>query len=96
MGSKGMENKDLENYIVKQGEEVTPVIVLTGTSDEFMDFCDQTGRTTKTALAIRQGFQIPFYEDLEIVLWGTYWLNTAYNSPEYNDRIFKTNMKDIK
>lgn len=91
-----MENTDLENFIVKEGEEVTPIVVLTGTADEFMDFCNITKRNTNTAIAVRQGYQIPMYPDLPIALFGNFWLNSAYDSPEYKDRIFKVKLAKLE
>jgi hypothetical protein len=91
-----METTDIEEYKVKDGEEATPVIVLTGTADEFMDFCVTTNRNTKTAIAIRQGYQIPLYPELPIALYGNFWLNSAYDSLEYKDRIFKVKLQEME
>lgn len=91
-----MEEHKIDEFVVENGAEATPIIVLTGTLEEFERFCSSTNRNTKTAIAIRQGFQIPMYENLAIALYGSYWLNTAYDSPEYRDRIFKIKMKELE
>lgn len=91
-----MKEQKIEDFIVKDGEEATPIIVLTDTLEEFERFCSTTNRGIKTAIAIRQGFQIPLYPDLPIVLHGNYWLNPAYNSAEYNDRMIKSAMKEFE
>lgn len=91
-----METVDIEQYKVKEGEEVTPIIVLTGTADEFIDFCNATGRNTQTAIAIRQGYQIPLYPELPIALYGQYWLNSAYDSLEYKDRLTKVILQELE
>lgn len=91
-----MEQHSLENFIVKEGEEATPIVVLTGTLEEFEQFCSATNRNTKTAIAVRQGFQIPMYPELPIALYGNYWLNQAYDSPEYKDRLFKLKLKELE
>ena len=91
-----MEEINIEDYKVKEGEEVSPIMVLTGTVAEFEEFCSKTGRNTKTAIAIRQGYQIPMYSDLPMALWGTFWLNAAYNSLEYKDRLHKVKMQELE
>lgn len=90
-----MEHQDIDEYIIEPGQEAEPVIVLTGSNEEFEQFCMTTKRDTKTAIAIKQGFQIPMYEDTPIVLYGNYWLNNAYDSPEYKDRMFKIKLRKL-
>lgn len=91
-----MENVDIEKYIVKNGEEAEPIIVLTGTVAEFEDFCRLTNRNTKNAFAVRQGYQIPLYPELPIALWGNFWLNSAYDTLEYKDRLHKSRMQEMR
>ena len=91
-----MENVDIKDFIVEEGEEATPIIVLTATEKEFNEFCDLTHRNTKTAIAIHQGYQIPMYPELTIALYGAFWLNGAYDSPEYKDRLFKSSLKKLE
>jgi hypothetical protein len=90
-----MEEKELEELKVKEGEETIPVIVLTGTNEEWEKFCMLTGRNRETALAVKQGYQIPMYPDLAIVHYGDFWLNGAYDTPEYRDRIFKVKLSKL-
>ncbi len=91
-----MEEFDLEEVTVKEGEVATPVIVLTGTLEEFEKFCSLTNRDTTTAIAIRQPYQIPMYPELPIVLYRNFWLNSAYDSAEYRDRIAKVRMSELE
>ena len=92
-----MEQDVIDKYKVEYGKEAEAeeIIVLTGTLDEFERFCMATNRSTKNTFAVRQGFQIPMYDNLPIVLYGNYWLNQAYDSLEYKDRIFKAKLKDL-
>lgn len=86
----------IEKYRIEAGtEDAKPVIVLTGTFKEFEDFCMQTNRTTKTAIAIRQGYQLDFYPDLDIVLYGSFDTNAAYNSQEYRTRTAQDAYKKV-
>jgi hypothetical protein len=91
-----MEQQDISKFIVESGEEATPIIVLTGTLEEYERFCSITRRGTQTAIAVRQGHQIPLYPDLPIALYGNYWLNSAYDSLEYKDRIFKVKLQELE
>lgn len=91
-----MEEINLRDYMVEEGVETVPVILLTGTTEEFERFCMITHRNRRNAIPVSAGFQIPFYPDLAIVHYGTYWLNGAYNSKEYKYRINELMEKTIK
>lgn len=89
-----------EKYKIEAGQqdspEAKPVIVLTGTTQEFEDFCRKTNRNTKSAIAVRQGYQLEFYPDYEIVLYGSYDLNAAFNSQEYTARTRESDAAKVK
>lgn len=70
------------------------IIVLTGTIEEFEKWCMENNHTRKTAVQITHPSQFQFYPDLEIVTYGTYWLNNAFNSPEYKNRIEEMALKE--
>ena len=42
-----------------------------------------------TAIQVTQGHQLDLYPDLEIECYGTYWLNEAFDSKEYQERMKK-------
>jgi hypothetical protein len=90
-----METTNIDKYIlpIEQDEEPKAIVVLTGTLEEFEQFVQKTNRTLKSAIAVRQPYQLPHYPDLEIVLYGQFWLNSAYDSPEYRDRIAKVTLQ---
>jgi hypothetical protein len=91
-----MEETNLGKYTIEWGEEADPVIVLTGTLEEFDTFCTITHRTKKNAIRISAGYQIPFYPHLPIIHYGSFWLNGAYNSPEYTYRITELMEAEVK
>jgi hypothetical protein len=91
-----MEHFEAEHWKIKEGEEVKPIIVITGGVEDFERFCMRTGRDRKTAIQVSQGFQIPLYPDLPIAHYGDYWLNGAYNSPEWRERLNKQKMDEFQ
>lgn len=82
----------IEECKVVEGVEATPIIVLTGTLKEYHEFQHLTGRNKDLALAVRQPHQLSFYPNTPIYHWGTYWLNEAYASPEYQDFLKKVKL----
>ena len=64
-----------------------PIIVLTGNSAEYEDFLKCSGRERESAVAVTTPVQFHFYPELRVCHYGTYWLNPAYESVQYNDRI---------
>lgn len=61
------------------------VIVITGTTKEFEDWCKENGRDRNTAIQVTDPIQLKFYRGLEIVKYGRYWLNNCYHSPELRE-----------
>lgn len=68
-------------------ESPTPVIVLTGNGQEYADFLENSGREKGDSIAVTSPHQFDFYPNLKICHYGSYWLNPAYDSAQYNDRL---------
>jgi len=87
---------NIEKYKIEAGtEDAKPIVVLTGTTVEFEEFCMKTNRTTKTAIAIRQGYQLDLYPGLDIVTYGNFTINAAWDSPEYRERMKEDDYKKV-
>lgn len=77
-------------------EELKPVIVLTQTLAEFEKYCTETGRNRETAIQVTHPSQFEHYKDLEVVLYGNYGFNNAYNSKEYRDYEYNKALEESK
>lgn len=64
-----------------------PLIVLTGNGNEYDDFLEASGRPREMAVAITSAHQFDFYPGLRVCHYGTYWLNPAFETTQYHDRL---------
>lgn len=89
-------SEDFTDTIEKYKDGDTPIIVLTSTAEQYEEFLRLTNRTKEQAVAVKQPFQLAFYPNLEIVHYKDFWLNGAYGSLEYKERLALQALKDYE
>lgn len=60
-------------------------IVITDSVRSFEQYCTQEGRDRSNTAQVSQPFQLKFYPDAEIVIYGDYARNACWDSPELRE-----------